>query len=107
MSGLWFFGILLWATLTYSIFTIITIKAVKPTLAEGINGGWLVSVVAAQSVPALGAQLASGFAAYAPHVLFFSLVMWLGGGMLYIWIISLIFYRSAFFALSPSDLAPP
>jgi tellurite resistance protein TehA-like permease len=33
--------------------------------------------------------------------------MWLGGGMLYIWIISLIFYRYTFFALSPSDLTPP
>jgi hypothetical protein len=33
--------------------------------------------------------------------------MWLGGGMLYLWIISLIFYRYAFFPMSPSDLAPP
>ena len=48
--GLWVFGICLWAGLTYSIFTLLTIKATKPTLPEGINGGWLVSVVAAQSV---------------------------------------------------------
>jgi tellurite resistance protein TehA-like permease len=41
------------------------------------------------------------------HVLLFCLAMWLGGGMLYIWIISLIFYRYTFFTLSPSDLAPP
>jgi tellurite resistance protein TehA-like permease len=34
-------------------------------------------------------------------------VMWLGGGMLYTWIISLIFYRYTFFPMSPSDLAPP
>ena len=27
--------------------------------------------------------------------------------MLYGWIIALIFYRYAFFAMSPSDLAPP
>jgi tellurite resistance protein TehA-like permease len=33
--------------------------------------------------------------------------MWLGGGMLYIWIISLIFYRYTFFRMQPSDLAPP
>jgi tellurite resistance protein TehA-like permease len=33
--------------------------------------------------------------------------MWLGGGMLYIWIISLIFYRYTFFEMHPSDLAPP
>ena len=107
-AALWFAGIVLWAGLTYTIFSIITVKAVKPSLAEGINGGWLVSVVAAQSVAVLGAQLAvTGFGAYAAHVLFYCLVMWLGGGMLYIWIISLIFYRYAFFTLSPSDLAPP
>jgi tellurite resistance protein TehA-like permease len=105
---LWFFGIALWAGLTYTIFTLITVKAVKPALAEGINGGWLLSVVAAQSVAVLGAQLAGGFApTHARTVLLYCLVMWLGGGMLYIWIISLIFYRYAFFALSPSDLAPP
>jgi tellurite resistance protein TehA-like permease len=33
--------------------------------------------------------------------------MWLGGGMLYIWIISLIFYRYSFFPFSPADLSPP
>jgi tellurite resistance protein TehA-like permease len=33
--------------------------------------------------------------------------MWLGGGMLYIWIIGLIFYRYTFIPMSPSDLAPP
>ena len=106
-AALWFFGIVLWAALTYTIFTILTVKAIKPTLAEGINGGWLVSVVAAQSVAVLGAQLAGGFGADAPHVLLYCLIMWLGGGMLYIWIISLIFYRYTFFPLSPSDLAPP
>ncbi len=33
--------------------------------------------------------------------------MWLGGGMLYIWIISLIFYRYTFLPLDPRQLAPP
>ena len=51
--------------------------------------------------------LAEGFGAYTPHMLLFCLAMWLGGGMLYIWIISLIFYRYTFFVMSPSDLAPP
>jgi tellurite resistance protein TehA-like permease len=104
---LWFAGIVLWAIVTYSVFAILTVKRVKPPLAEGINGGWLVSVVAAQSIAALGAQLAPLLDARAPHVLFFSLAMWLGGGMLYIWIISLIFYRYTFVTMSPSDLAPP
>lgn len=106
--GLWLFGLLLWAVLTYGIFAVLTVKAVKPTLAEGINGGWLLAVVAAQSVCVLGAQLASGTVPeHQPPLLLFCLAMWLGGGMLYIWIISLIFYRYTFFSLSPSDLAPP
>ncbi len=41
------------------------------------------------------------------HANFFALSMWLWGGMLYIWIISLIFYRYMFFRFSASDLSPP
>jgi tellurite resistance protein TehA-like permease len=104
---LWAIGIVLWAAITYSVFTVLTVKPEKPPLAEGINGGWLVAVVAAQSVSVLGTQVAGGFGSYTPHVVFFCLGMWLGGGMLYIWIISLIFYRYTFFPMSPSDLAPP
>ena len=104
---LWGLAILLWASLIYGILTILTVKADKPALAEGINGGWLLIVVAAQSVAVLGAQLAPRLPAYQPHALLFCLAMWLGGGMLYFWIISLIFYRYTFFVLMPSDLAPP
>ena len=103
----WIAGTIAWAVITYGVLTVLTVKADKPSLAEGINGGWLVVVVAAQSVSVLGTQLAPGFGAHAPAVLFMSLVVWLGAGMLYIWIISLIFYRYTFFTMQPSDLAPP
>jgi tellurite resistance protein TehA-like permease len=106
-AWLWAATIVLWAALTYSVFTLLTVKEDKPPLDQGINGGWLVSVVAAQSVAVLGSQLAAGFGERAPTVLLFCLAMWLGGGMLYIWIISLIFYRYTFFVMHPSDLAPP
>jgi tellurite resistance protein TehA-like permease len=104
---LWVVGIALWAGLTYSIFAALTVRRAKPPLSVGIHGGWLVSVVAAQSVAVLGAQLAGTLRPYEVHVLFFSLSMWLGGGMLYIWIIGLIFYRYTFFEMSPSDMSPP
>ncbi len=39
----WVIGILAWAVTTYSIFTVLTVKPEKPSLADGINGGWLVS----------------------------------------------------------------
>ena len=75
---LWYVAIVLWGALTYTIFTVLTVKAVKPSLAEGINGGWLVAVVAPQSIAVLGAQLAAGFGPYAEGVLLFCLTMWLG-----------------------------
>ena len=107
-AALWCAGIVLWALVTYTVLTVLTVKSVKPPLAQGINGGWLLPVVAAQSVSVLGTQLAPGFGgANQEHALFFSLAMWLGGGMLYIWIISIIFYRYTFFPLLPSELAPP
>ena len=98
-------GILLWALITYGGARVLTVKENKPPMPEGLNGGWLVRVVAAQSVSVLGTQVAPGFGAPRAAVLFFSL-LWLGGGMLYIWIISLIFYRYTFFVI-PSDLGPP
>ena len=105
--GLWIAGVLLLCTLNYSIFMILTVKAVKPPLAEGLNGGWLLASVAIQSTSVLGTQLAPHLEPYVHLMLFCSLVTWLAGFMLYIWIISLIFYRYTFFPLSPLDLSPP
>ncbi|RPI53481.1 MAG: C4-dicarboxylate ABC transporter [Acidobacteria bacterium] len=104
---LWGLGVALWALVTYAVLMILTVKPDKPSLAQGINGGWLLPVVAAQSVSVLGVQLAPGFGDRQEAVLFFCLCLWLGGGMLYIWIISLIFYRYTFFPLLPSELAAP
>src|SRR5512146_380357 len=95
----------LWAVFIYVIFSAFTVKEVKPSLAEGIHGGWLVAVVATQSVSILTALIARRSANQ--EMLFIALVLWLCGGMLYIWIISLIFYRYTFFKFAPSDLMPP
>lgn len=105
--GLWCLGIGLWAILTYGILTLLTVRPNKPSLTQGLNGGWLVIIVAAQSVSILGSQLAQGLSITHEPVIFFCLIMWLGGGMLYIWTISLIFYRYTFFEMHSEDLAPP
>jgi tellurite resistance protein TehA-like permease len=98
----------LWVVLTYTVFTAITIKSDKPSLPEGINGGWLLSVVATQAIAVLTALLAAHWGQpLRVHANFVALSMWLWGGMLYIWIVSLIFYRYAFFRFSAADLEPP
>jgi len=104
---LWGAGIVLWLILTYAIFTALVVKERKPSLPEGINGGWLVAVVATQSISVLGGLLAPHFEPQRPAILFFALTLWLWGGMLYIWMIALIFYRYTFFPFVPADLTPP
>src|SRR5690606_24734925 len=74
---------------------------------EGINGAWLIAAVATQSVAILGAQLAPGFEAARQAALFFALCMYLLGAMLYLTIITLIFYRFTFLPLTSAGLTPP
>ena len=104
--ALWIATLALWLLLIYAVFTAFTVKETKPTLDQGISGGWLVAVVATQSVSTLASIIAPSFA-NAPLLLFVSFAFWLAGGMLYIWLISLIFYRYTFFKFAPSDLMPP
>jgi tellurite resistance protein TehA-like permease len=101
-------GLLLWTGLTYGIFTALIVKSTKPELGDGISGAWLLAVVATQSVAVLSGLLAAHVdQPYRREMNFLALSMWLWGGMLYIWMISLIFYRYTFFRFSPADLSPP
>jgi len=106
--ALWIFGLFLWLILTYAIFTTLTIKETKPTIDQGITGAWLLAVVATQSIALLSALLSRHFQQpIRLHINFVALSMWLWGGMLYIWMISLIFYRYTFFKFSPIDFTAP
>ena len=99
---------MLWILLTYTIFAGFTIKEHKPTLDQGISGAWLLAVVATQSIAVLSALLATHIGQPGKlEMNFLALSMWLWGGMLYIWMMSLIFYRYTFFPFSPGDLSPP
>jgi tellurite resistance protein TehA-like permease len=107
-SLLWVVALVLWFGLTYAIFTAFTVKSSKPTLDRGINGAWLLAIVATQSIAVLATLLAAhGQPPWRFALNFVALSMWLWGGMLYVWTMALIFYRYTFFPLSPADLTPP
>lgn len=98
--------VVLWLFLIYAVFALMIVKPVKPALEKGINGGWLVGIVATQSV-SIASVYAGRALDYQALLLFGGLLAWSFGVMLYIWIISLIFYRYLFFAFEPNDLSPP
>ena len=104
----WLVAIVLWILLTYAIFMALTVRRDKPTLDKGINGGWLLAVVATQALSVSSTLLAARIGQpYRLELNLIALSTWLWGGMLYIWMMSLIFYRYAFFPFSAGDLAPP
>ena len=106
--ALWGVTIALWVGLSYSILPGLMEVEEKPDLEKGLSGVWLLTVVATQSVCVLGCLVAPHFHSDGTGlVLFVALCFWLVGGMLYLWLIALIFYRILFHPLSPADLAPP
>lgn len=106
--ALWVVAAVFWIFLIYGIFAALSVKERKPTLADGINGGWLLAVVSTQSIAVLASLIAAHWPQpYRIELNFLALSMWLWGGMLYIWMIALIFYRYTFFEFSPDDLSPP
>lgn len=106
-AALWFVGILLWLLIMYTFFTAVTVRADKPEFETGINGTWLLAAVATQSVSVLGTLLAEYFTTYRDSLLFFTLCMFLLGCMLYLILITLIFYRFTFVKLTTVTLTPP
>ena len=104
-AGLWIVSCAMLFVIVYAVFAAFTVKQEKPTLAEGIHSGWLVAVVATQAVATLGAQIMQAFPGQIDKIAFVSRsALWSSGGMLYIWMISLVFYRYTFFPLQPRDL---
>ena len=98
----------LWFVMTYGVFGALITSEDKPTLERGIGGAWLLAVVACQSVSVVAGLLSSHFPQpWRVQLNFVALCSWLFAGMLYTWVIGLIFYRALFFRFAPSDLAPP
>jgi len=106
-AGLWLLGLVLWLLVMYTFFTAVVIRQDKPTLETGINGAWLIAAVATQALSVLATLLAAPRGEGREPLLFFALCMYLLGCMLYLNIITLIFYRFTFLKLSTASLTPP
>ena len=105
--ALWFAGIIFWIVIMYTFFTAVTVSENKPSIEAGLNGGWLLAVVATQSISVLGTLLVSRVVNYREPILFFTLCMFLLGCMLYLPLITLIFYRFTFVNVTTTSLTPP
>ena len=104
---LWLLALCLWLPIMYTFFAAMTVRAEKPPLEQGLNGAWLLAIVAVQSLAVLGMLVASQWNSGREVLVFASLCLYLLGSMLYLLIITLIFYRFTFFVFAAGALAPP
>ena len=106
-AACWVLSVALWAVLTYALVTVLVVRREKPVAPDGFHGGWLLVVVAAQSVAALGAQVAPTLAAHGADALLLCLGLWLSGSVLYLWIAGALFTRLLLLPVSAPQLTPP
>lgn len=104
---LWLIGGALWLIIMYAFFTLVTVRENKPSIEAGLNGGWLIAVVSTQSISVLGTLLASQTENHRDLLLFITLCLFLLGCMLYLLLITLIFYRFTFVNITTAALTPP
>jgi tellurite resistance protein TehA-like permease len=105
-AALWVGSLALWFGLVYAFFFAMTIKPVKPPLALGLDGTWLLAVVATQAIAIL-ADHVSGVFSRPDIVVFVGLCFFLLGGVLYLILNSLIVQRWLFEPMRPEQLTPP
>jgi tellurite resistance protein TehA-like permease len=105
-AALWLASLVLWVGLIYAFFVAMTIKRVKPPLATGLDGAWLLTVVATEAIAILATHVAGVFSR-PDIVVFVSLCLFLLGGVLYLVLISLIVQRWLFESMRPEQLTPP
>ncbi len=104
---LWLLAVAIWLPLMYTFLTVLTVRAEKPPVEQGLNGAWLLAVVAVQSLSILGVITAPQASAVHDLLLFAMLCLYLLGCMIYLILITLIFYRFIFLVFAPGTLTPP
>jgi tellurite resistance protein TehA-like permease len=103
---LFLLGIGLWFIMIYLFFFTMITREVKPSLENGINGTWFIAVVATQSISVLGSLIAPTFPQPQEFLLLFTLLLYLLGGMLYLLLVTLIFYRLLFNPILAQAMSP-
>lgn len=98
-------GALSWALLIYLFFAATITARIKPGFTRSINGGWLVAVVATQSLAVLLTLLDEPTSDTGG--LFSALCLYLLGAALYLLIITLVVYRMVFFPMRAREFTPP
>jgi tellurite resistance protein TehA-like permease len=103
-GGLWLVAVAGWLLLLYVLLVGVSIAEEKPDLEKGLTGAWLLLVVATESLAVLGAKLVPGWAVSTEIGLLGIASAFLLGAVLYLVLITLLFYRLTFVRLREEEV---
>ena len=104
-QALWFFGLTSWLVLIYFSFGVLTFLNTTHG-ADVADGGWLMAIVATESLVILGAVIATTLGVLGPSVSLMIHLLWGLGLALYGIFITLFSYRIFFIDIGPRDITP-
>ncbi len=103
LPSLFWLSVGLWCVLVYGFLSTVTVGITKPDLEHGLNGAWLLLVVATESLSILSCLVAERSGS-PPALVFASLAFYLLGAMLYVLLSALIFFRWVFRPMHPAEM---
>jgi tellurite resistance protein TehA-like permease len=106
LPALFWFSLGLWTVLVYGFLSAVTARIAKPDLEHGLNGSWLMLVVATEALSVLASLLALQYGA-SQALVFAALAFYLLGAMLYVLLSALIFFRWVFRPMHPVEMGAP
>ncbi len=102
---LWIFSIVVWVPLSYLSFAVVTFRDSRQ--GGGVmNGGWLIAIVGAESIAALGGKLSTQIGTGAELVFVIAHAFWGIGMILYGIFATLFANRIFFFRVTPEEMNP-
>ena len=100
------FALILWLGLLYGFLAVMTLGSERPDVEHGLDGSWFLIVVATESLAILGSFVAQRHPGM-PAIGFFTFAACLFGGVLYLTLLSMVFFRWMFIRITSAEMTEP
>lgn len=101
----WILAFITWCSLLYLAFSVLTFLSHEHNV-NIVHGGWLISIVATQSLVLLGARIAPDLGSWAGYMMVEIHMLWGLGLVFYGIFVTLFCYRIFFLTLKPQEISP-
>jgi len=103
--ALWIFSLAVWIPLSYFSFSVLAFRDTERNVGI-VGGGWLIAIVGAESIAALGSKLSAVVSSGSEVIFVTAHAFWGIGLILYGIFVTLFAYRIFFFRVTAEDMNP-